>query len=110
MKQLLKDEELIGKIIIRTGYTDTLYVLFFDDKTYAVFQGCGWQSHDIELMDETYSLEPTISNARELHDMGIITDEKRNEIQNQYHADLKIKEDEQERKEYERLKQKFESE
>ena len=107
MKQLLKDKQLIGKTIQRTGYADGHYALFFDDDTYAVWRGCGWEGNDVELMDESYSLVPTISNAYELRDMGVISQDEYNEIHINYEANQEIRREQIELEEYNRLKQKF---
>ena len=107
MKQIIKDKNLLGKTVKRTGYTDNAFILFFTDNTFAVFRGCGYDEWDVELRDEPYSLKPTVSNALDLCGLGIITKEEYDKIHRDNKASIKLYEKQKELEEYERLKLKF---
>jgi len=74
MKQIIESEELIGKQIKKTDYIDNHFFLFFTDKTFCVFKGCGSDERDVELMCEDFSIEPNDYNYKELYNLGFITD------------------------------------
>lgn len=107
MKQILIKEDLIGKTIKRTGYTDNTFAVFFDDNTFAIFRGCGWDERDVELMVENYNLEPDRFNCYDLKELGIITQEEYQKVWVDYKANQKIKEEKEEKIQYEKLKLKY---
>jgi len=107
MKQIIEEKALIGKTILNTGYSDNTFMLYLSDDSFAIFRGCGWDSNDVELMDEKFPLNPTVSNAYELHDLGVITKEEVENVYSDYKEKIRKKKEEREKEEYERLKSKY---
>lgn len=107
MKQVKQGKDLIGKTIEKQGYADNTFALFFKDNTFAIFRGCGWEDRDVELMDETYNLEPNTSNCYDLKDLGIINEAEYKKVWDEYNEKERIKKEQDERLEYEKLKLKF---
>ena len=97
MKQILIKEELINKTIKTTGYSDNMFVVFFTDETYSIFRGCGWDSTDVELMDNEYSLNPTRYNLLELKEIGIISKDEYIKLANKFDVKQKRKNKKRER-------------
>lgn len=107
MKQILQDECLIGKTIKSTGYADNTYALFFEDETFAIFRGCGWDEKDVELMSDKFNLTPGQYNCDELLEIGIIDQEEHDKFWVGHHKKLKVEKEQEQRKLYEDLKAKF---
>lgn len=108
MKQIIEESELVGKTIEKQGYADNTFALFFNDNTFSIFRGCGYESNDVELMEESYSLEPNIYNCYDLKELGVISEESYNKMLLAYKKERIIKESEQEKTLYQKLKAKFE--
>ncbi len=107
MKQIKEENELVGKTIDKQGYADNTFALFFNDNTFAIFRGCGWDERDVELMGEDYNLEPNTSNCYDLKDIGVINEAECKKVWDDYNAKEKIKNEEKERLQYEKLRLKY---
>ncbi len=108
MKQIIEEKDLIGKTILKTGYSYNRFMLYLSDECFAIFRGCGWDSKDVELMDEKFPLTPTVSNCYELQELGVITKQEMDKVYSDYKSKQQKAKEEKERQEYERLKSKFE--
>lgn len=108
MKQIFEEKDLINKMIVKTGYANNAFALFFSDNTYAIFRGCGYEENDVELVDNIYSLDPTTSNAYELRDMGVITQKEYDRVWKEHSDEKLIEQEEREKYLYEKLKLKYE--
>ena len=100
MKQLKEASELLNKTIERTAYVDNVFCLFFTDKTFCIFKGCGWwDEKDVELLDEDFSITPNEYNIKELLSLGFISqseaDAAEKEIEEKYEKASEQKEIEQ---------------
>ena len=114
MKQIKQESELVGKIIEKQGSANNTFALFFKDNTFAIFRGCGSYDRgcglyetDVELMDEDYNLEPNTSNFFDLKDLGTINETEFQKLWHDYNEKEKIKTEEKERLQYEKLKLKY---
>ena len=108
MEQIKKDQDLVGRTIEKQGYADNTFALFFNDNTFAIFRGCGWEeTDDVELMGEDYNLEPNLSNCCDLKDLGVIDETEYEKVWDDYNAKKKIKNEEKERLQYEKLRLKY---
>ena len=107
MKQIIEQKDLIGKTIQKTGYADNTFALFFDNEEYAIFRGCGWDSKDVELMEDEYSLDPTYMNCYELEELGVITVEEKCKIYEDRELEVKKIKEAKEKEEFNRLKLKY---
>lgn len=108
MKQITKEEDLVGKTIVRTAYGSNIFLLEFKDREFCIFKGCGWDENDVELMDEAYNTEPSDWNYKELFELGIITQELAAKFSKQIEAKRAKDSSVAERAKYEELKAKFE--
>lgn len=68
MKRIISEEELVGKTITRTAYTDNKFFLFFSDNSYCIFRGHGWDENNVELSEEPFD---TVPNGYNLHDLRV---------------------------------------
>lgn len=84
MKQLLSEENLIGKTIssiVKFGvYTQEIF-MFFEDETFCIIRKELWDdSSSIEISDDVYDLEPNLDNYLDLFELGFIDSDKFNEM------------------------------
>lgn len=84
MKQIKEPIELVGKTIQRTAYFNNNYCLFFNDKTFCIFRGSGYDENDVELMDEDYDTNPSFFNMYELYELGFISKLEHYELSEKY--------------------------
>lgn len=76
MKQIKNMEEIAGKTIARTAYSDNNLFFFFTDNTFTIARGCGWEEKDVEISDDDYDLNPNDYNLYELFEIGILTEKE----------------------------------
>ena len=76
MKQIKNMEEIAGKTIDRTAYSDNNLFFFFTDGTFTIARGCGWEERDVEISDDEYDLEPNNHNLYELFEIGILNEKQ----------------------------------
>jgi hypothetical protein len=107
MKQIKLEKDLIGKTISKISRTHWSLFLFFDDDSFAVLKGCYDHEGEIELSETDFSFVTSLENSCELMELGYISKEEYDKlwIDHREYSE-KIKE-ENEKKEYERLKEKF---
>jgi hypothetical protein len=86
MKQLTHLSDLDYKTITRTAYSDNKLFLFFDE-SFAVIRKCYFDDDDVEVMSETFDIAPNNYNAKELLKLGLITQEKADEIRLAYYKE-----------------------
>lgn len=79
-KQITSVKELIGKTIERTGYSDNEFFLFFTDKTFCIFKGCGYDENDVQLSEDLFNTEPNRFNVHKLLDLGFLDKDYTDEI------------------------------
>jgi len=53
MKQLLREEDIIGRTIKSTGYSDNVFCLIFTDDTFCIVRGDG---EDVYISDDKIDL------------------------------------------------------
>jgi len=87
MKQITEAEQLLNKTIERTAYIDNAFCLFFTDKTFCIFQGCGWDEKDVELLDEKFDIIPNGYNTMDLLNLGFITKDEADAVTKKYQDD-----------------------
>ena len=80
LTQIKEQDELTGKTIQRVAYTDNRLFFFFTDNTFCISRGCGWESRDVEIMDETYDTKPNDWNLDELKEVGILDEQTFNRL------------------------------
>jgi len=76
MKQILKEEEIVGKTIKSAKYGDNAFCLIFTDESFCIIQGSGYDENDVELSDDEIYLIPTDYNISNLLGMRLITPEE----------------------------------
>ena len=108
MKQILKEEEIVGKTIKSNGYGDNAFCLIFTDGTFCIIKGSGWDENDVEFSDEEISLAPTLRNVSYLSGMGLITKEEAKEVKEKEMVENIKKQKEREYQDYLKLKSKYE--
>lgn len=108
MKQILKEEEIVGKTIKSNGYGDNAFCLIFTDETFCIIKGSGWDENDVEFSDEEINLKPTLWNGSYLVDMGLISKEEAKEAEEKENEINLKKQKEREYQDYLKLKSKYE--
>ena len=107
MKQILKEDDIVGKTIESNGYGDNAFCLKFTDKTFCIIKGSGWEENDVELSDNLINQTPDSYNADDLAEMGIISKVEAKNIKEKASTDRAEREYEGEYKTYLYLKSKF---
>jgi len=77
MIQIKEAQELVGKTIVRTAYTENKFFLFFENH-FAIFSGCGYGDYDVELSDEDYDITPSKYNIYHLFQAGFVSEDEYN--------------------------------
>lgn len=115
MKQILEEEELIGKTIKSNGYGNNDFCLVFTDETFCIINGLGWDDDiAVGLSDNEINMTPdSFFYVNELFRMGLISEQEVEKIKEK--NNLKRLKEEKERKEkeyhhYLALRSKYESE
>ena len=108
MKQILKEEEIVGKTIKSNGYGDNAFCLIFTDDTFCVINGSGYDENDVEFCNDEITTTPTLWNGDDLVNMGLCSiEEAETAKENERKENLKNKE-QKEYNEYVKLKNKYE--
>ncbi len=82
MKQIRKQEELIGKTIVRTICLDRSLYIFFKD-SFCIFK-YGIYSEEIELDEEIYSFKLDRWNSADLLQLGFVTQKEVDQFNVEY--------------------------
>jgi len=106
-KQITDEESLIGKTIQRVASGDDKMFLFFNDNTFVVFRHGGYEISYVEIMDDTYNIEPTKYNLYELREIGILSEEEYQILCEENRKNEAIVKEQKERELFIQLKEKF---
>lgn len=84
MKQILIENDIIGKTILKVIDTDYHMILFSDDTF------CAYETEDdssyIRFVTDIIDLNPTVHNVRMLVDMGLLSKERQDKFYEEFEA------------------------
>lgn len=104
----LFDEKLIkGKTVKTSGDLFDYKIIIFTDNTYIVYTTL-YESGGVYVSQDKIDLKPNRNNLEYIFDLGLISKEEYNTLNHEFDLEYEQAEEERERREYERLKLKFE--